>query len=82
MTEAEVYEQLNEIVRDVFMDDDITVGPETTTDQVEGWDSFNHLNVIVAVEQRFGIKMKGNEIGSMKNVGDLATLILAKLEAR
>jgi acyl carrier protein len=78
LTDEELYEALNAIIRDVFMDDDITVGPETTADQVAGWDSFNHLNVIVAVERHFGIKLKGSEAAGVKNVGELAKLIRDK----
>jgi acyl carrier protein len=53
--------------------------PQTTANDVEGWDSFNHISVIVAVETRFGVKMTTNEIESLANVGALVGAIQTKL---
>ncbi len=79
MQESEIYDELNQLFRELFSDDDITVNGETTADDVEGWDSFNHLSVIVAVETRFGIKMKTSELDGLANVGQLVSAIQAKL---
>ncbi len=57
----------------------ITLRPDTTADQVNGWVSFNHLNIIVAVESEFGVKMQTNEIEKLSNVGDLVRAIQAKM---
>ena len=79
MTEADIYAKLTEIFRELFADDSITLRPDTTADQVDGWDSFNHLNIIVAVESEFGVKMQTNEIEKLSNVGDLVRAIQAKM---
>jgi acyl carrier protein len=76
---AAIYEQLTELFRDLFANDDIVLGPETTAKDVEGWDSFNHISVLVAVETRFGIKMSTREIDKIANIGDLVQLIESKL---
>jgi acyl carrier protein len=79
MTEPEIYTVLTDIFHDLFADDAIVLRPETTADQVPGWDSFNHLNIIVAVEDAFSIKMKTDEIEKLNNVGDLVKTIQRKL---
>ena len=79
MQTAEIYEKLNELFRELFSNDDIDLKPETTAEDIEGWDSFNHLSVIVAVETRFGIKMKTSELDGLANVGALVSAIESKL---
>lgn len=76
-----IYDDLNEIFRDVFGDDAISLTPSTTAADVAGWDSFNHINVVVAVESRFGIKFSTAEVERLRNVGDMATLIARKRAA-
>ena len=69
---------LREIMVDVFDNDDLEIDASTSADDVEEWDSLSHIRLIVAVERKFGVKFKNSEIESLKNVGDLATLIEAK----
>ena len=56
MTREEIYGKLNEVFQDVFDDEDITVNDSTVAADVDGWDSLEHINLIVAVERCFGIK--------------------------
>ncbi len=79
MTREEVFERLNEVFRDVFEDDEITVGEDTTSADIEDWDSLEHINLVNAVEQEFGIKFNMGQIVSMKNVGEMVTIIMSKL---
>ena len=79
MTREEVFEKINEVFRDVFEDDDITVNDQTTADDIEDWDSLEHINLVNAIEQEFGVKFTMGEIVSMKNVGEMADLIMKKL---
>ena len=81
MTEAEILEKLSEIFHEVFDDDGIVLTPETSADDISEWDSFNHIHIIVAVEARFGVKFQVAEVTALKNVGDLVTLISARLAA-
>jgi acyl carrier protein len=76
---GEIYEQLTEIFRDLFDDDTLVLRPETTAADVPGWDSFNHVNLIVAVEARFNIKFKTAEIEGLRNIGHLVEVIESKL---
>ena len=79
MTEAEVYAALTPVFHDVFDDESIVLKPEITADQIEGWDSQTHVILIVAAEQRFGIKFRTAELESLKNVGHFASLIQQKV---
>lgn len=79
MSREEVYQQLNEVFRDVFDDEDITVNDATTADDIEDWDSLEHINLIVAVEKKFNIKFNMGEVNKFKNVGEMVDAIIAKM---
>jgi len=72
-------EPLQEVFRDVFDDPDLVIGESMTANDVSGWDSLMHINLIIAVESRFGVKFATAEISSLKNVGMLAQLVADKL---
>lgn len=79
MTREEVYETLNEVFRDVFDDESISVTDETTSDDIEDWDSLEHINLIAAVELEFGVKFNMGQVVTMKNVGEMVTIIMSQL---
>ena len=79
MDRDEVYETLNEVFRDVFDDPSITVDDSTTSDDVDGWDSLEHINLIAAIEQEFGVKFNMGQVVSMKNVGEMVDIIMCQL---
>lgn len=79
MTREEVYEKLNEVFQDEFDDEELTVNDETTADDIEDWDSLEHINLVVAVEKKFGIKFNIGEVNAMQNVGEMVDYILAKM---
>jgi acyl carrier protein len=72
-------EQLTEIMRDVFDDDDIKPTETMTANDVEGWDSLSHIRLMVSIEKRFNIKFTNAEVEKLRNVGDLLKAIDAKL---
>ncbi|MBQ8605527.1 MAG: acyl carrier protein [Clostridia bacterium] len=71
----EIFERLNEVFRDVFDDEEITVNDETTAADIDGWDSLMHITLISAVEDEFDISFNMKDVVKMKNVGDMADLI-------
>ena len=73
------WDELNQIFRRVFEDNDIQVNPATTANDIEGWDSLSHVNLILAVEARFKIRFNQKELLTMKNVGDLYNALVSKL---
>lgn len=78
MTREQIFEALNEVFRDLFDDEAITVTDTTTAAEIEDWDSLEHINLIVAVEKKFGMKFSMGEVNKMKNVGEMADLILQR----
>jgi len=78
MTEAEILNSLTTLFRDVLGDDTIELTSETSSPDVEGWDSFNHLVLMVAVEKRFGLKLRTEEIEGLQDIGDLIKIIQAR----
>ncbi|MGN0633788.1 MAG: acyl carrier protein [Oscillospiraceae bacterium] len=78
MTAKEVYKRLEEVFHDVFDDDSIRLSPATTADDIEDWDSIEHINLIGAVEEEFGVRFKMGEVSGMKNVGEMVEIILKR----
>lgn len=78
MTREEAYERLNKVFRDVFDDDTIVVTDTTTADDIDDWDSFEHINLVVAVEEEFSFKIPMGKTVTMKNVGEMVDIILEK----
>lgn len=79
MSREEIFEQLNEVFRDVFDDETIVVRETTTADDIEDWDSLEHINLVAAVEQCFGIKFTMGQVVTMKNVGEMVDIILSQI---
>jgi acyl carrier protein len=79
MTEADVYAMLTEIFREVFMRDELVLKPTLSAEDVEGWDSFKQIEIVVAAEERFGVKFTTRDLDNLQNVGDLAQLISSKM---
>lgn len=76
MTREEVFERLNKVFQDVFDDETIEVNDETTADDIDEWDSFEHINLVVAVEDEFSFKIPMGKVVTMKNVGEMVDIIL------
>jgi acyl carrier protein len=70
-----IYERLNEIFRDIFDDDDLTLSPETTAQDVEGWDSMTNVQIMLSVEREFGLHLSAGQMAALRNVGDLVDTI-------
>ena len=70
-----INERLNQVFRDVFDDESITVNENTTSADIEDWDSLEHISLIGAVEDEFGFRFKMKEVSSMKNVGEMMNII-------
>jgi len=78
-----VQQEFQDVMRDVFDDDEIAVTPDMTAADVEGWDSLMHVNLIIAVEKHFGIKFATAEISGLKaddqSVATFLDLVRSKL---
>ncbi len=78
MTKDEIYERLTAVFRDVFDDETLTIGDSTTADDIEDWDSIEHITLIGAVEDEFGIRFRMGEVSGMKNVGEMVRIIMER----
>jgi acyl carrier protein len=80
---TDVRDRLQDIFRDVFDDRSLVLRDEMTAQDVDGWDSLTHINLIIAVERKLGIKFATAEISRMReagqNVGSFVSLVEGKL---
>ncbi|MCI6559921.1 MAG: acyl carrier protein [Oscillospiraceae bacterium] len=75
MNRNDIIKRLNDVFRDVFDDSSIVVTDKTTSADIEDWDSIEHINLIGAVEDEFGLRFKMKEVSGMKNVGEMIDII-------
>ncbi len=80
MEKEEIYTRLNKVFREVFDDESINVTENTTAKDIPDWDSLEHINLIVAVEEEFNIKFNMGEVTTMKNVGEMANIIASRIK--
>ena len=80
MDRQEIMERINVIFRDVFDDDTLVIVDSTNAEDIEDWDSLEHINLIMAMEKDFDLKFNLKEVGELANVGEMADLIERKLE--
>ena len=78
MEKNEILLEINDVFKDVLDNDDIILAYETTANDVEDWDSLNHIQLVVAVEKKFKIRFTSQEIQSWKNVGEMLDCIISK----
>lgn len=82
MNEQELHDGLQEVFRQVFDDDALSLTDETTAADIDGWDSLAQINLVVGAEGRFGVRFQTAEIKALQNVGGFKRLIAEKLAAR
>lgn len=73
-----VLEELNIIFINVFKDDSLKISFNTSADDIQAWDSFSNIELILDIENRFEIRFDLRELANIKNVGQLAKYILDK----
>jgi acyl carrier protein len=77
-----VRSDLEEIFREVFDDDEINIYDEMTADDIDDWDSLEHINLIVAVEKKFKIKFSTAEISELKSQGENVGTFITRIESK
>mgnify|MGYP001185845591 CR=1 FL=1 len=71
MTKEEIIKEINNIFIDVLDDEDIAISEATTSNDVDDWDSLNHIHLVVAIEKHFKLRFTSQEIQSWNNVGEM-----------
>ena len=80
MTHEEIRTKIQDIFRDTFNDTSIVIDDDTNADDIDEWDSFNHINLVAAIEKAFDIRFALGELQELANVGDMIKLMIdAKL---
>ncbi len=75
MDKEKIKERLTKIFRDVFDDETITITEKTTADDIDAWDSLEHITLISAVEKAFKMRFTMKEVSGMKNVGEMINIL-------
>ena len=79
MTREELLGKVQEIFRDIFDDETIVIEDSTSSADIDNWDSFNHISLIVAIEKDFKVKFSFEELALLKNVGALIDILSTKI---
>lgn len=79
MTREEILNEISNVFADTLDEDKIALTESSTADEVEGWDSLTHVQLVVAVERKFKVRFTAKEIQSWKNVGEMIDSITSKL---
>ena len=75
MEKQGIFEAVQDIFRDNFDDEELVITRETSADDIEDWDSLEQINLLTAMEKKFGLKFRLDDVRDLKNVGDLLDLI-------
>lgn len=76
MNRQEILKQVEVIFRDIFDDSQLNIVESTNAEDIEDWDSLNHINLVVAIEKHFDIKFALGELQTLKDVGAMIDLML------
>ena len=79
ITKSEMLKRIQNIFRDVFDDDNLEVTNKTNSEEIEEWDSLNHINLVVGIEKEFNIRFVLDELQPLKDVGEMLDLLQHKL---
>jgi acyl carrier protein len=77
-----ISDELKKVILRSLNLDSWEIKDDTVAQQIPGWDSLTHTNVILAVENHFGVRFKGREVIALKNLGDLQRLVDSKVADR
>lgn len=75
-----ILQQLEDIFKDVLDLEEIELTEDTTADDIDEWDSLSHIQLIVAIEKGFGIKLTAREVKELADVGEMVSCIQSKLK--
>ncbi len=80
MSREEIFQKVQEIFRDVFDDEELIISDKTNSDEIEDWDSLEHISLIVSMEKEFSMKFDIKEVNKLENVGEMIDLIKRKMD--
>jgi acyl carrier protein len=78
MDRESIIRELDPIFQDILDQPTLHLDPQSNASNVEGWDSLAHVNLVMAIEQQMGIRFALGELQALKNVGEMADIIIKK----
>lgn len=78
MERQEILKKLEEIFQDVFDDNSLELSEEMMSDDIEEWDSLHQINILVAAQDEFNIKLAISDTKHLENIGALVDLIIQR----
>jgi acyl carrier protein len=78
MERNQMLKEINNIFIDVLDNEEIVLSESTGAADIDEWDSFTHIQLVVAVEKRFNVRFTAKEIQSWKDVGEMMNCIQGK----
>jgi len=75
-----ILDQVRGVASDLFSVPVDRIKPESSPETIESWDSTQHLNFVLALEEKFGLQLSPEEMEQMKNVGEAAKVVESKLQ--
>lgn len=79
MKRQDVMRKVQDIFREIFDDDELVISEDTTANDIEDWDSFEHINLVIAMEKEFSVKFPMKKVVVLNNVGEMIDLILESI---
>jgi acyl carrier protein len=74
----QILERVRGIASDVLQVAPGSLSAESSPQTVENWDSVQHLNLVLALEEQFGVQFEPDEMDAMKSIGAIAGLLTKK----
>jgi acyl carrier protein len=72
-------DKIQDVFRKVFENPDLGIYPDTTANDITGWDSLTHMTLISELESHFDITFTYEQVNKFNNVGDMIDLISQKI---
>ena len=72
---ASTFERVRNIASDIFGVPADKITAQSSPETIENWDSMQHLNLVLAIEEKFGVQLDPENIEQMNNIGAVATLV-------
>ena len=81
MNKKEIFSKVQEIFIDVFDDENLEINNSTNSEDIEEWDSLNHIQLVLSIEKTLNVRFKTGEIQSLKDVGEMVVLLEEKINS-
>ena len=80
MVQEKIFNDIVLICQSVFNDSNVNLSLTSKADDIHQWDSLTHIQLILAIEQKFQIKFSLGELQNLKKIGDLVRLVEKNLK--